>query len=204
MLFSDTYKEIQSSAQDSLRERGSKFIAFAYPVKSENEVKKYLHDLRSEYSDATHHCYAYILNPDKSAQKSSDDGEPSNSAGKPILRTILSMDLTNTLVIVVRYFGGTMLGIPGLIQAYGDAAKLVLKNAQVIEQYMESHFEILVDFELESHVYALIKKLEIRIISQDYSDKVILKVAVRNSKLNEFKSAMDKNYKVEIKEIKKG
>jgi uncharacterized YigZ family protein len=201
MLFSDTYREIKSATAASLRERGSKFIAYAYPVKSDGEVKKYLQELRSEFPDATHHCYAYILNPDKSAQKSSDDGEPSNSAGRPILRAILSLDLTNTLVIVVRYFGGTMLGIPGLIQAYSNAAKLALENAPVQERFVEFQYEILVDFELESQVHALIKKMEIRILDILYSDKVKFLLAVRQSRRDEFCAAMEKNYKIEIKEI---
>src|SRR5262245_12954892 len=140
MLFSDSYTEIISDGKANMRERGSKFFAFSFPVKNEDEVKSRLRELRELYPDATHHCYAFVLNPDQSAQRANDDGEPSNSAGKPILRIIISAGLTNTLVVVVRYFGGTQLGIPGLIQAYGDSAKLALEASERKEKYVEDFF----------------------------------------------------------------
>ena len=117
MLFSDEYKEPSAPAEATLRERGSRFLAFAYPVQDEATLKSLLQSVKLQFPDATHHCYAVVMHPDKSYQRSNDDGEPSNTAGRPILRMILSKDLTNVLVVVVRYFGGTQLGIPGLIKA---------------------------------------------------------------------------------------
>ena len=116
-LFSDVYYEVERDAEFVLRERGSKFFAFVHGVRSEAEVKEKLEVLKREYPDATHHCYAWVMGARGEAQRANDDGEPGNSAGRPILRAVISAGLTNVLVVVVRYFGGTMLGIPGLIDA---------------------------------------------------------------------------------------
>ena len=121
-LFSDVYYEVERDAEFVLRERGSKFYAYVYGVRSEAEVKEKLEVLKREYPDATHHCYAWVMGARGEAQRANDDGEPGNSAGRPILRAVISAGLTNVLVVVVRYFGGTMLGIPGLIDAYGGSA----------------------------------------------------------------------------------
>ena len=125
MLFTDTYKTIVDKSQGEFKDKGSKFIALAFEVNTEEEVKNILAEIKKEHYNAAHHCYAYILTPSKQIQKSNDDREPNNTAGKPILRAILSHNLTNTLVVVVRYFGGKLLGVPGLIQAYGEAATLM-------------------------------------------------------------------------------
>ena len=121
-LFSDVYYEVERDAEFVLRERGSKFYAYVYGVRSEAEVKEKLEVLKREYPNATHHCYAWVMGARGEAQRANDDGEPGNSAGRPILRAVISAGLTNVLVVVVRYFGGTMLGIPGLIDAYGGSA----------------------------------------------------------------------------------
>ena len=121
-LFSDTYYEVERDAEFVLRERGSKFYAYVYPVRSEAEIKAKLEGLKRLYPDATHHCYAWVMGARGEAQRANDDGEPGNSAGRPILRAVISVGLTNVLVVVVRYFGGTLLGIPGLIESYGGAA----------------------------------------------------------------------------------
>ena len=123
MLFDRDYKSIANSSEVVYTDKGSRFLAFAYPVKDEQQIKIHLSNLKSEYPDATHHCYVWILNADKSAQRINDDGEPANTAARPILKQINALNLTNILLVVVRYFGGKKLGIPGLIEAYGLAAK---------------------------------------------------------------------------------
>lgn len=136
MLFSDTYKTIESEAQGLFRDRGSRFIAVAIPVNSQEDIKSRLAELRKEYHDARHHCYAWMLAPDRQAWRISDDGEPSGTAGKPILGQINSRELTNVLVVVIRYFGGTLLGVSGLINAYRAAAADALNNAKVVEKHV--------------------------------------------------------------------
>lgn len=200
MLFSDTYTELSDLGKANLRERGSRFLAFAFPVKSEEEIKIKLHELRVFYPDATHHCFAWILHPDKSAQRFNDDGEPSNSAGRPILRAIMAADLTNTLVVVVRYFGGTMLGIPGLIQAYGEAAKLALEASPSEEKYVETIFALTTDFAHEQEIHRLIARFQARVVESMYAEKVHYKLAVRQSKSAEFGKAVKDNYLLDASE----
>jgi len=198
MLFSDNYFEPIADTHQNLREKGSKFLAFLYPVKLEEEIKKHLQELKSKYPDATHHCYAWVLHPDKSAQRSSDDGEPSGSAGKPILRAILSSGLTNVLVVVVRYFGGTQLGIQGLIKAYGDAAKLATAEAYKIEKYVEDIFEISATFEHENEIHRMIQLFGARILNRQYGTKVSYEIAVRQSVSNNFSNKCTNNYLLNI------
>ena len=123
---------IQKKSEGIYKEKGSKFIAYAYPIKTEEEVRPLLKSLKKEYYDARHHCYAFVLGKDKKRFRAADDGEPSNSAGAPILGQIRSLDLTNVLVVVVRYFGGTKLGVPGLITAYREAAKDALNQSTIV------------------------------------------------------------------------
>lgn len=199
MLFSDIYHEPAHPAESSLREKGSKFISYGFPVKSDEEIKQNLNELKKRYPDATHHSYAWILNPDKSAQRANDDGEPNNSAGKPILRAILSADLTNVLVVVVRYFGGTQLGIPGLIQAYGESAAAALEKMGRQEKFIEDHFQISAAFEHEQEIHRLINKFQARVTGNEYSDKVNYRLAVRRSLSDQFLQQAGENYLLEIK-----
>jgi uncharacterized YigZ family protein len=137
MLFANTYKTITSKSMGLFRDRGSRFISIALPVSSQEEIKSALEILRKEYHDARHHCYAWVLSPDRQAWRVNDDSEPSGTAGRPILGQINSRELTNILVVVVRYFGGTLLGVSGLINAYRSAADDALKNAEIIEKHLE-------------------------------------------------------------------
>ncbi|PLX14682.1 MAG: YigZ family protein, partial [Marinilabiliales bacterium] len=132
--FVDQYLTISKPSEGLFKDRGSKFLAFAYPVSSEEEIKAFQEQLRSDYHDARHHCYAYMLGPKKENYRANDDGEPSSTAGKPILGQIRSFDLTNILIVVIRYFGGTKLGVGGLINAYKTAAEEALKNAKIIRK----------------------------------------------------------------------
>lgn len=201
MLFSDTYYEIQNDAESSLREKGSRFLAYSFHVKSELQVKEKLNVLRSKYPDATHHCYAFVLGQGSEAQRFNDDGEPSGSAGRPILRAILSGQLTNVLVVVVRYFGGTLLGIPGLIDAYGGAARLVLTDSGKIERIQEEQFIITASFEHEQEIHHLLRGFEARILERQYEDKIRYTVAIRKTEIMPFESKAEKAYLLEVRVV---
>ncbi len=185
MLFDDIYTIPAKNGQALYKDKGSKFFAYAFAVFNEGDIKKCLDDLKKQYPDATHHCYAWILNPDKSAQRANDDGEPANTAGRPILRQILSKGLTNTLVVVVRYFGGTLLGAGGLITAYGEAAKLALDDAGKEEKQIEGVFEAVYDYGVENDVFRFLRTLGGNISSVDKQEKATVSFTVRKSKVEE-------------------
>lgn len=180
MLFSDEYKTITASAQGSFRDRGSRFLAYAIPVKSEAEVKQQLESLRKQYYDATHHCYAYILGFDKSAYRINDDGEPSGTAGRPIHGQILSADLTNILIVVVRYYGGTNLGVPGLINAYKTAASEALKNAVVETRIVKEMYQVEYPYEVMNNVMKIIKDENLEVINNEFGMKCVIRLAIRH------------------------
>jgi uncharacterized YigZ family protein len=183
MLFEDTYKTIENKSEGVFKDRGSKFIALAYPIGSENEAKKILADVRKEYHDACHHCYAYRIGADKQQFRSSDDGEPSGTAGKPIYNQILSKDLTNIFIVVVRYFGGTLLGVPGLINAYKSATLDALNNAVSVIRTINDVYEVTYDYPVMNDVMKLLKDNKLEIISTDFAMlcKVIFKVRKNDS-----------------------
>ncbi len=171
MLFSDSYYTIPQPSQGQHKEKGSRFLSFAIPVSSEREIKENLQRIKSLHPSANHCCYAWRLGADKLSFRSNDDGEPNNSAGKPILSQIQSKDLTNILVVVVRYFGGTLLGIGGLIQAYRQAALLAINNAVIEERFIMSEYSLIFDFEQINSVMSLLKVLNAKIISTSYEEK---------------------------------
>jgi uncharacterized YigZ family protein len=199
MLFSDTYNEISQNTEASLRERGSKFLAYSYIVYNELEVKKQLNELKSKYPDATHHCYAYVIGQGSEAQRANDDGEPSNSAGRPILRAILSKQLTNVLVVVVRYFGGTLLGIPGLIESYGASAALVLSHSGKVEKMMEEQFSMTTDFQHEQEIHRILNHFQVRILNREYSEKVQYTIAIRKNQVMQFEKITNDSYLIDVK-----
>lgn len=168
MLFEDTYKTIEKPAEGVYKDRGSKFIALAFPVSTEIEVKSIQADLRKKYYDARHHCFAYLLGFDKSAYRVNDDGEPSGTAGRPIFGQIQSSDLTNILIVVVRYFGGTLLGVRGLIDAYKGAAADALKNATIITKTVNEVYEINFEYAGMNSVLKVLKDNEAEIITSRY------------------------------------
>lgn len=199
MLFSDTYQEPEGAAEATLRERGSRFLAYAFSVKTEDDVRLQLQRLRTQYPDATHHCYAFVLHPDQSARRAADDGEPANSAGKPIFRAIQSCGLTNVLVVVVRYFGGTQLGIPGLIQAYGDAAMLALKQLKVHERWVELNYTLETDFAHEQDIHRIMSMFQTRVLGCTYGEGVSYRLAVRSSQANAFEQKVKQHYQISIR-----
>jgi len=183
MLFEDTYRTIEKKSEGTFKDRGSKFIALAYPANTEEEAKKILTDVRKEFHDACHHCYAYRIGHDKSLWRANDDGEPSGTAGKPIFNQILSKDLTNIFIVVVRYFGGTLLGVPGLINAYKSATLDALNNSIIIEKTVNEIYEIYYDYPVMNDVMKILKDKGLEIISTDFAIKcnVIFKVRKNDS-----------------------
>ncbi|HWY36784.1 MAG TPA: YigZ family protein [Nitrosopumilaceae archaeon] len=177
----DTYWSIQKSSEGLYKDKGSKFISLAFPVKKEEDIKLILLQIRKEHSRARHHCYAYRLGADKINYKSNDDGEPNNTAGKPILGQILSKDLTNILIVVVRYFGGTLLGVGGLITAYKESAANALYNATCIECVILCTFKITFNFVQTSEVMKILKMDNCNILQQKFDTISEIKFEIRKS-----------------------
>ncbi|MBX3164285.1 MAG: YigZ family protein [Bacteroidetes bacterium] len=183
MLFSDSYFTVSKPAEGIYKDRGSKFLGFIFPVFSETEIKQHLQDLRKEHPSARHHCYAWRLGADKNAYRANDDGEPNNSAGKPILAQIQSNDLTNVLIVVVRYFGGTLLGVSGLINAYKLAAADAIANANIEERFILFEYNIEFNTEDTSPVMRALKENEAEILSNAYDEKnnIVFRVKKQHS-----------------------
>jgi uncharacterized YigZ family protein len=157
MAANDTYKTIRSLSHGIYKEKGSRFIAEAWPVTEESEIKIIMENTRKEHHEARHHCYAYLLGQDGLMWRANDDGEPSGSAGRPILGQIKSHGLTNVLIIVSRYFGGTLLGVSGLINAYRSAASSALENAEIIDHIIQEYYEIIFPYSCMNDVMSVIK-----------------------------------------------
>ncbi|ETZ22468.1 YigZ family protein [Pedobacter sp. V48] len=192
MLFDDTYKTISAASEGIFRDKGSKFIAYAYPIRSDEEVKNLLQNLRSEHPKARHFCWALRLSPDRSIFRIQDDGEPSGTAGRPILNTLLSAEITNILIVVVRYFGGTLLGVPGLINAYKTAAAEAIKEANVIEKTVNDIYEITFDYLVMNDVMRLMKDEQLNILDQNFDNSCVIKFEVRKAHLNTVLGKLDK------------
>lgn len=177
----DTYLTLAAPARGAYKEKGSKFLAFAYPVESEQEIRPLIDKLRKEYYDARHHCYAYVLGHKQETYRFNDDGEPSSTAGKPIHGQILSRGLTDVLVVVVRYFGGTKLGTSGLINAYKTATADVLSHADVEERVVKRCYELRFPYEQMNHVMRIVKDLQLQVLGQEADNECRMRVAVRLS-----------------------
>lgn len=175
---------ITGPAEGTYKEKGSKFIALAMPVYSEDEVKEKLEELRKQYHDARHHCYAYVLGPDKSAYRMNDDGEPSGTAGRPIHGQIMANDLTNVLVVVVRYFGGVKLGVSGLITAYRSATADALGSANVRELTVNDVYLLSYEYPLMNEVMRVIKDEDLEVVEQDFRLSCKLSFKVRKNYSN--------------------
>jgi uncharacterized YigZ family protein len=184
MLFDDTYKTIENPAEGIFRDKGSKFIAYAFPIRHEEELKPIVAKLRAEHSKARHFCWAFRLTPDRNIFRINDDGEPSGTAGRPILNTLLSNELTNILVVVVRYFGGTLLGVPGLINAYKNATVEALLHAQPVEKTVNDCYELTFDYLSMNEVMKTIKDEEIIVSAQTFDTTCRIAIEVRKAKIN--------------------
>lgn len=191
-MFEDTYKTIAGPSEGIYREKGSKFIALAFPVETEAEVKEKLAEIQKQYFDARHHCYSYILGPNKDAYRLNDNGEPSGTAGRPIHGQLLSKDLTNTLVIVVRYFGGIKLGVSGLINAYKTAAKDALEAATIIEKTVDETYKVSFDYSVMNSVMQLLKDPYVSILGQGYEDRYLISFKIRKREADRIVTALKK------------
>ena len=178
---SDTYLTIQDKSEGIYTEKRSKFLAFAHPVETIDEIKDLLTDYKKKYYDARHVCYAYMLGPERADFRANDDGEPSSTAGKPILGQINSRELTNILVVVIRYFGGVKLGTSGLIVAYREAAAEALSAATVIEKTIEETVSFTFPYVMMNSVMRVVKELNPRIVEQKYDETCIITLAIKRS-----------------------
>ena len=178
---SDTYLTIQDKSEGIYTEKRSKFLAFAHPVETIDEIKDLLTDYKKKYYDARHVCYAYMLGPERTDFRTNDDGEPSSTAGKPILGQINSRELTNILVVVIRYFGGVKLGTSGLIVAYREAAAEALSAATVIEKTIEETVTFTFPYVMMNSVMRVVKELNPRIVEQKYDETCIITLAIKRS-----------------------
>lgn len=177
----DRYKSISAPATGLFKDKGSRFIAHSFPVENETEIKEIIESLKKEYHDARHHCYAYRLGRLGDKFRANDDGEPSSSAGRPILGQIISNELSDILIVVVRYFGGIKLGIPGLIRAYKTASAEAISNSEIIVKTECRDFRLLFEYMSIESVMRLIKDLRIAILSQTITESCILDVRVKLS-----------------------
>ncbi len=186
----DTYKTIVAPSQGTYKDKGSKFLAFAHPIRSEQEVKEIVSQLKKDYFDARHHCYAYRLGTNGEQFRANDDGEPSGSAGKPILGQLLSHNLTNILVVVVRYFGGIKLGVPGLIFAYRTAAADAITNAEIIERTADEQLNIGFGYAVMNDVMRIVKDEQPDVISQQLDMSCQMTLSIRKSKADKLKERL--------------
>ncbi|HHT03581.1 MAG TPA: YigZ family protein [Bacteroidales bacterium] len=180
-MFDDSFLTIEEKSEGIYKEKGSKFISFAFPVKDTDEIKDIIKDIKKEFFDARHHCYAYILGQDKSIFRMNDDGEPSSTGGKPIYGQLLSKDLTNVLVVVVRYFGGVKLGVSGLIQAYKQAALDALENAVIIEKTVDEVYGVSFEYILMNDVMRVMKENDLQQMNHRFENDCYLEFVVRKS-----------------------
>lgn len=178
----DSYLTIESDAEAIFKEKSSKFLCYAFHVESEEEITAHLEILRKRYYDATHHCYAWRLGPFGERFRANDDGEPSSTAGKPILGQLLSREITNCLIVVVRYFGGTKLGVPGLIAAYKESAAAVLDEAKVVERTVDTTVKVDFSYVVMNDVMRIIKDEQPTIVEQIFDNLCSMTLSIRNSK----------------------
>ncbi len=186
------YLTLSKASEGFYKERGSKFTSYAYPVQNEQEIKQQLLKLKKEYYDARHICYAFVLGKNHDQYRASDGGEPGNSAGPPILGQIKSKQLTNVLVVVIRYSNGTKLGVPGLIHAYKTAALEALDNAFIIEEFPVFNINVNFQFEEMNEVMKIIKEFDLKILEQNYHDTNLMTIQAKEHQKPELIAKLDK------------
>ena len=188
----DTYQTIVGQSEATIRERSSKFLALAYHVKTADEVKEIMDGLRKKHYDATHHCYAYRLGPRGEEYRANDDGEPSGTAGKPILGQLLSRDITDILVVVIRWFGGTKLGVAGLIETYRQSTAEVLDVCKIEERTIDQIYSICYPFESMDGVMRAVKAIGPKILEQTFDNMCRMRLAVRLSLADQLYGRLEK------------
>lgn len=191
-LFEDTYFTIEEPAEGIFRDKGSKFVAYAYPFKEEAKLKEIIASLKALHPKARHHCWAYRLSPDRSVYRFNDDGEPSGTAGRPILNVLLSKDVTNIVVIVVRYFGGTLLGVPGLINAYKMATLDALEQANIVDKTVNDIYRVDFEYLQMNDVMRIIKEESITVLEQQFDNSCVIKLEMRKMQVNTVVGKFDK------------
>jgi uncharacterized YigZ family protein len=192
MLFEDTYLTIEKPAEGRFLDRGSKFMAFASPINSEGDIKEIIAALKVNQPKANHYCWALRLTIDRSIFRINDDGEPAGTAGRPILNTLLSRNLTNIAVVVVRYFGGTLLGVPGLINAYRSATEEALNAAVISERTVNDVYTIRFEYQQMNELMRIIKDESLVVLSQQFDNICSVQVAVRQTQVNPVLSKLDR------------
>lgn len=184
MLFDDTYKTLKSPAEGVFKDKGSKFIAYLYPIRSEIEIKDIMANLKSLHPKARHYCWAVRLSQDRTVFRINDDGEPSGTAGRPILNTLLSHEITDVLAVVVRYFGGTLLGVPGLINAYKSATADAIIHSELITKTINVLCRINFEHAKLNEVMKVIKEEDIQFSNQIFDLNCVIDVKIRQSQVN--------------------
>ncbi|MBD1365806.1 YigZ family protein [Mucilaginibacter sp. ZT4R22] len=198
MLFDDTYKTIAQPAEGIFRDRGSKFLGYAYPIGSDADIKSIVAKLKAEHPKANHHCWAIRLGIDRSVFRVNDDGEPSGTAGRPILNTLLSKNITNVLVVVVRYFGGTLLGVPGLINAYKLTTEAALEQAEIINKTVNDIYTITFEYPQMNDVMRIIKEEQLQVLEQTSELNCNIKFSIRKTQVEQVMSKLNKQTGVKV------
>ncbi|SFN56674.1 uncharacterized protein, YigZ family [Paenimyroides ummariense] len=197
----DTYKTIEKPSDEVLfKEKNSKFFGYAFPVQSENEVKEILDQLKKQHYTARHWCYAYQIGTKTKIYRANDDGEPNNSAGMPIYGQIQSFDVTNVLVVVVRYFGGVKLGVGGLVTAYKTGAQMALETAEIVEKTINTHFFIRFDYKNMNKVMRVIKEKNLNVVNQVLELDCLIEISCRLTQKEEIFNAFNHIFEVSITE----
>ena len=192
MLFEDTFKTISKPSEGIFKDKGSRFIAYLYPIQSELDIKDIIAELKSIHPKASHHCWAIRLSLDRSIFRLNDDGEPSGTAGRPILNTLFSFDLTNVLAVVVRYFGGTLLGIPGLINAYKTATIEAIQASEIIVKTVDLVFKIEFSHSVMNEVMKVVKEENIKIFNQSFDLSCTFNLEIRQAQVNNVINRLEK------------
>lgn len=198
-MFDDTYKTLKTTSEGTFRDKGSKFIGYANPIRNEIDIKAILTQLRAEHPKAKHFCWAFRLTPDRAVFRINDDGEPSGTAGRPILNTLLSADITNVLIVVVRYFGGTLLGVTGLINAYKSATIEAIKANEILTKTINDVYEITFDYLIMNDVMRVIKEEQLTILKQEFDTSCLIRFEVRKTQLNMVLGKFEKLENVVVK-----
>ena len=188
----DVYRTIEADAEALFKEKSSKFLCFAYPVTTEEQIRERLEVLYKKYYDATHHCYAWRLGPRGETFRANDDGEPSSTAGKPILGQLLSHEITDCLIVVVRYFGGTKLGVSGLIEAYKTSAAEVIAAAEVVERTVDDRIEVRFSYMAMNEVMRIIKDMQPKIVEQCFDNLCTMTLTIRQSQSEQLLTRLSK------------
>ncbi|MDP2685601.1 MAG: YigZ family protein [Aequorivita sp.] len=198
----DTYRTILKPSEEVLfKEKGSKFFGYAFPVSSEENVKEHIENLKRQHHSARHWCYAWQLGKNYEHYRANDDGEPSNSAGMPIYGQLQSFDVTNILVVVVRYFGGTKLGVGGLIQAYKTTAQMALETCKIVEKTIDVNFHLKFEYPEMNTVMRILKDEDIHLVQQKMEMDCEFEIAVRKKDAERIFELFENTYKVMIKRI---